>query len=207
MTDGRFSGATHGFMIGHVAPEAADGGPIAALKDGDVIVIDIKKRRLDVELDDAALERRLNGWQAPKPHYETGALAKYARLVGDASHGAITDAPERAPYPCHGTEGGTVPGATPLSVNVSITEMRSCWLPLPGTPCSTAWPRRTISAPTGSRPRICSTPGLHGRRPLADDARGDRRVQGRARASRPRRRPSSTASASAATTTCAGSSA
>jgi dihydroxy-acid dehydratase len=90
MTDGRFSGATHGFMIGHVAPEAADGGPIAALKTGDTITIDIKKRRLDVELSAAELKKRLKAVKRPKPRYPWGALAKYARLVSSASDGAVT---------------------------------------------------------------------------------------------------------------------
>jgi dihydroxy-acid dehydratase len=90
LTDGRFSGATHGFMIGHVAPEAADGGPIAALRNGDVVAIDIKKRRLDVELSPAELKRRLKAVRPPKPTYTTGALAKYARLVSSASEGAVT---------------------------------------------------------------------------------------------------------------------
>ena len=90
MTDGRFSGATHGFMIGHIAPEAAEGGPIAALKNGDTIVIDIKKRRLDVELSPAELKKRLKAVKAPKPRYTWGVMAKYARLVSSASDGAVT---------------------------------------------------------------------------------------------------------------------
>jgi len=90
MTDGRFSGATHGFMIGHITPEAADGGPIAALKTGDTIVIDIKKRKLDVELSAAELKRRLKAVKQPKPRYTSGVMAKYARLVSSASEGAIT---------------------------------------------------------------------------------------------------------------------
>ncbi|MGH7275480.1 MAG: dihydroxy-acid dehydratase [Candidatus Rokuibacteriota bacterium] len=90
MTDGRFSGATHGFMVAHVAPEAADNGPIAALKNGDTIVIDIKKRRLDVELSAALLKKRLRAVKRPKPRYTWGALAKYARLVSSASDGAVT---------------------------------------------------------------------------------------------------------------------
>jgi dihydroxy-acid dehydratase len=90
MTDGRFSGATHGFMIGHVAPEAADGGPIAALRTGDVVVVDIKKRRLDVELSAAELKRRLKAVKRPRPRYATGVMAKYARLVSSASDGAVT---------------------------------------------------------------------------------------------------------------------
>jgi len=90
MTDGRFSGATHGFMIGHIAPEAAEGGPIAALKNGDTIVIDIKKRKLDVELSAAEIKKRLKSVKRPKPRYTWGVLAKYARLVGSASDGAVT---------------------------------------------------------------------------------------------------------------------
>jgi dihydroxy-acid dehydratase len=90
MTDGRFSGATHGFMIGHIAPEAAEGGPIAALKTGDTIVIDIKKRRLDVELSAAELKKRLKAVKRPKPRYTWGVLAKYAKLVSSASDGAVT---------------------------------------------------------------------------------------------------------------------
>jgi dihydroxy-acid dehydratase len=90
MTDGRFSGATHGFMIGHIAPEAAEGGPIAALKNGDSIVIDIKKRRLDVELSPAELKKRLKAVKPPKPRYTWGVMAKYARLVSSASDGAVT---------------------------------------------------------------------------------------------------------------------
>jgi dihydroxy-acid dehydratase len=90
LTDGRFSGATHGFMAGHVAPEAATGGPIVAVRNGDTIVFDVKRRRLDVELSAAQLKRRLRGWKAPKPRYTWGVLAKYARLVSSASEGAVT---------------------------------------------------------------------------------------------------------------------
>ena len=90
LTDGRFSGATHGLMAGHVAPEAARGGPIAALRDGDVVVFDIAKRRLDVEIDDAELKARLAKWTAPAPRYKTGVLGKYARSVSSASLGAVT---------------------------------------------------------------------------------------------------------------------
>jgi dihydroxy-acid dehydratase len=90
ITDGRFSGATHGFMIAHIVPEAANRGPIAALKSGDTIVIDIKRRRLDVELSQAELKKRLRAWKPPKPRYVTGAMAKYARLVSSASEGAVT---------------------------------------------------------------------------------------------------------------------
>jgi dihydroxy-acid dehydratase len=90
ITDGRFSGATHGLMVGHVAPEAARGGPIAALRDGDTVVIDVKRRRLDVELPQAELESRLAEWRQPEPRYEGGVFAKYARVVGSASEGATT---------------------------------------------------------------------------------------------------------------------
>ena len=90
MTDGRFSGATHGFMIGHIAPEAADGGPIAALKNGDTVVVDIKKRRLDVELSAAEIKKRLKAVKRPRPRYTSGVMAKYAKLVSSASDGAIT---------------------------------------------------------------------------------------------------------------------
>ena len=92
LTDGRFSGATHGLMVGHVAPEAAVGGPIAALRDGDVIVVDVAARRLDVELPNDALRERLRAWQPPPPRYASGVMAKYARLVGSAAHGAVTSA-------------------------------------------------------------------------------------------------------------------
>src|ERR1700688_2139729 len=94
LTDGRFSGATHGLMVGHVAPEAAGGGPIAAIKNGDRITFDIAKRRLDVGLSAAELKSRLKKWKAPKPHYATGVFAKYAALVSSASQGAITRAPD-----------------------------------------------------------------------------------------------------------------
>jgi dihydroxy-acid dehydratase len=90
LTDGRFSGATHGLMAGHVAPEAAVGGPIAALREGDIITFDIDKRRLDVELTDAELKQRLATWIAPAPNYKTGVFAKYAKLVSSASEGAVT---------------------------------------------------------------------------------------------------------------------
>jgi len=90
ITDGRFSGATHGFMIGHIAPEAADGGPIAALRTGDTIVVDIKKRRLDVQLSAAELKKRMRAVKRPKPRYTWGVMAKYARLVSSASDGAVT---------------------------------------------------------------------------------------------------------------------
>ena len=90
LTDGRFSGATHGLMVGHVAPEAARGGPIAALAHGDIVVFDIVKRRLDVELSDAEIRKRLASWRAPEPRYKAGVFAKYAALVSSASEGAVT---------------------------------------------------------------------------------------------------------------------
>jgi dihydroxy-acid dehydratase len=90
ITDGRFSGATRGFTVGHVAPEAARGGPIAAVRDGDTIVIDVENRRLSVELSDDEIKTRLSTWTAPAPRYETGVLAKYARLVSSAATGAVT---------------------------------------------------------------------------------------------------------------------
>jgi len=90
LTDGRFSGATHGLMVGHVAPEAARGGPIAAVADGDMVVFDIEKRRLDVELSNAEIKKRLANWREPEPRYKTGVFAKYAALVSSASEGAVT---------------------------------------------------------------------------------------------------------------------
>ena len=90
MTDGRFSGATHGLMAGHVAPEAAHGGPIAVVRDGDAILFDIKARRLDVEISEQELKSRLSQWSAPAPRYKTGVMAKYAKLVSSASEGAVT---------------------------------------------------------------------------------------------------------------------
>ena len=89
LTDGRFSGATHGLMAGHVAPEAAKGGPIAALQDGDVVVFDVERRRIDVDLSEQELEARLARWQPPKPRYATGVMAKYAKLVSSAAQGAV----------------------------------------------------------------------------------------------------------------------
>jgi dihydroxy-acid dehydratase len=90
LTDGRFSGATHGLMAGHVAPEAAHGGPIAAVRDGDTIIFDIKARRLDVDISEQELKSRLSQWTAPAPRYKTGVMAKYAKLVSSASEGAVT---------------------------------------------------------------------------------------------------------------------
>jgi dihydroxy-acid dehydratase len=90
LTDGRFSGATHGLMAGHVAPEAARGGPIAAVRDGDIVEFDIPRRRLRVELSDEAIRARLADWRAPAPRFDRGVLGKYARLVSSASAGAVT---------------------------------------------------------------------------------------------------------------------
>ena len=91
LTDGRFSGGSHGFVVGHVTPEAAVGGPIALIKNGDTITIDAEKREVNVNLSDAELKRRAKTWTPPKPRYKRGVLAKYARLVSSASTGAVTD--------------------------------------------------------------------------------------------------------------------
>jgi dihydroxy-acid dehydratase len=104
VTDGRFSGATHGMMAGHVAPEAQNGGPIALVKDGDVITFDVATKRLDVECDLAA---RRAGWKAPPARATRGVLAKYAALVSSASEGAVT----RAGPPRCADEGGEAAGA------------------------------------------------------------------------------------------------
>ena len=90
VTDGRFSGATHGLMVGHVSPEAAHGGPLAALAEGDVVVVDVEARELRVELSKGELERRLAAWRPPAPRYSHGVLAKYAALVSSAAAGAVT---------------------------------------------------------------------------------------------------------------------
>lgn len=90
VTDGRFSGATRGFMVGHVAPEAMVGGPISLVKDGDIIELDIKKGRIDLQVSKAEIQRRQKKWKPIKPHYVRGALAKYASLVSSASEGAVT---------------------------------------------------------------------------------------------------------------------
>jgi dihydroxy-acid dehydratase len=90
LTDGRFSGATRGLMVGHVAPEAAHRGPIAALREGDTVTFDVENRKLEVALSDAEIEDRLQDWEDPQPRYETGVFAKYAALVSSASEGAVT---------------------------------------------------------------------------------------------------------------------
>ena len=93
LTDGRFSGATHGLMAGHVAPEAANGGPIAAVRDGDNITFDLPKRTLSVGISDTEIQKRMSNWKAPKPRYTHGVFAKYAALVSSSSLGAITTVP------------------------------------------------------------------------------------------------------------------
>jgi dihydroxy-acid dehydratase len=90
LTDGRFSGATHGFMIAHVAPEAFNGGPIAAVQEGDQITVDADRGILDLDIPAAELKKRLAAWKAPAPHYKVGVMAKYCKLVSSASEGAIT---------------------------------------------------------------------------------------------------------------------
>jgi len=91
ITDGRFSGATHGLMVGHIAPEAFRGGPIAHVRDGDSIVIDVEARELNVEVSDEELARRAAEWAQPEPRYTSGVFAKYAATVGSASQGARTE--------------------------------------------------------------------------------------------------------------------
>ena len=90
ITDGRFSGATHGFMVAHIAPEAYLGGPIAAVHEGDIIVIDVDAGTMNLDLPDSEIARRLAAWKAPEPRYKTGVFAKYVALVGSASEGAVT---------------------------------------------------------------------------------------------------------------------
>src|SRR6202795_2605223 len=118
LTDGRFSGATHGFMVAHVAPEAADGCPIAAVGDGDTVVFDIPSRKLAVELTDTEIQKRLASWKAPAPRFVSGVMAKYALLVSSASIGAVTVVPASfasstqpqsiAPSPAHAQLGRTL---------------------------------------------------------------------------------------------------
>ena len=92
ISDGRFSGGTHGFCIGHVAPEAVDGGPIAFVREGDRIFIDVNAHQIDLLVDEAEIERRKGEWVLPEPRYKQGFLAKYARLARGAEEGAITRA-------------------------------------------------------------------------------------------------------------------
>src|SRR5437660_12483280 len=93
ITDGRFSGATRGLMLGHVSPEAALGGPIAAVHEGDTIHIDVTQRLIQAEVSDSEIRHRMSNWKAPKPRYKTGVFAKYAALVRSAAEGAITTPP------------------------------------------------------------------------------------------------------------------
>ncbi|NNJ70594.1 MAG: dihydroxy-acid dehydratase, partial [Kiritimatiellales bacterium] len=90
ITDGRFSGGSHGFVIGHVAPEACEGGPLAIVKNGDIITVDAKKRSIELKLSKAEMKRRFAQWKPPRPKHKTGVLGKYAKLVGSASEGAVT---------------------------------------------------------------------------------------------------------------------
>jgi dihydroxy-acid dehydratase len=101
ITDGRFSGATRGFCVGHVGPEAAVGGPIALLRDGDIITLDAVNGTIDVELDAAELERRRQAWKMPVSKYRSGALAKFADQVGPARYGAVTHAGGKAEVVCY----------------------------------------------------------------------------------------------------------
>lgn len=91
ITDGRFSGGTHGFVVGHITPEACDGGAIAVVRNGDTITIDAVKRQINVGLSASEIKKRLKSWKKPKPKAQRGALAKYAKLVSSASEGAVTD--------------------------------------------------------------------------------------------------------------------
>jgi dihydroxy-acid dehydratase len=90
ITDGRFSGATHGLMVGHVAPEAFRGGPIALVRDGDTVVVDVERRELVLDVPDDEFAARAAAWQQPAPRYTSGVFAKYAASVGSASEGART---------------------------------------------------------------------------------------------------------------------
>ena len=103
VTDGRFSGATRGLMAGHVAPEAAAGGPIAAVHEGDIITFDLRARTLQIEVSDAELAARLGRWKPAPPRYSSGVMAKYARLVSSATEGAVTVAYEQPPIPVLGS--------------------------------------------------------------------------------------------------------
>ena len=107
ITDGRFSGATYGFMVAHVAPEAAVGGPIAVVQEGDPIVIDASRRTISVEIPEAELQRRLAAWKPAPPRYRSGVYAKYAAAVSSASKGAVTHAGRRS---ANGFDGELRPG-------------------------------------------------------------------------------------------------
>ena len=91
ITDGRFSGGTHGFVVGHITPEAFNGGPIALIKDGDQITIDANKSIVDLDVTSAEMKKRLKSWEKPVPRYTRGVLVKYASTVSSASEGAVTD--------------------------------------------------------------------------------------------------------------------
>jgi len=91
ITDGRFSGGSHGFMIGHITPEAFECGPIALIEDGDKITVDAEKREINLEVDEATLATRRERWVRPEPYASRGILAKYAKLVSSANEGAVTD--------------------------------------------------------------------------------------------------------------------
>ena len=91
ITDGRFSGGTHGFVVGHITPEAFNGGPIALIKDGEQITIDASKSIVDLNISDAEFKKRAKAWKKPSPRYTRGVLAKYASTVSSASEGAVTD--------------------------------------------------------------------------------------------------------------------
>jgi dihydroxy-acid dehydratase len=93
VTDGRFAGATHGLLVGHVSPEAARGGRLAAVRGGETVVVDVRARELRAELSAGELGERLRSWSPPPPRYETGVFARYAPLVSSASEGAVTLAP------------------------------------------------------------------------------------------------------------------
>jgi dihydroxy-acid dehydratase len=92
ITDGRFSGGTHGFVVGHITPEAFDGGPLAIVRNGDGVTIDAEKRTIDLGISQGEIQTRLKAWKRPKPRYRRGVLAKYAAHVTTASLGAVTDA-------------------------------------------------------------------------------------------------------------------
>jgi dihydroxy-acid dehydratase len=91
ITDGRFSGGTHGFVVGHITPEAYTGGTLAIIEDGDEILIDAENNRLELIVDESIINQRLSNWKQPKPRYTKGVLAKYAKLAQSASRGAITE--------------------------------------------------------------------------------------------------------------------
>ena len=96
ITDGRFSGGTHGFMVGHVSPEAALGGPIAAIREGDIVTIDIKAGTIDIDVSAEEIAARMASWKRPAPNYVNGVFAKYMAQVSSAAKGAITSSPDVA---------------------------------------------------------------------------------------------------------------